>query len=118
MAKPEALRRIKAVMPRTRHRLAITWDRPGPLTVVDLSQVIQKGGVYSELQDEAKFARVRVNARKRAIEWPEPSDELGYPIIEIDADALFEMGYEQQEAEHLHKFATLFRAWSKLGLVR
>ncbi|MGA9869089.1 MAG: hypothetical protein WBQ75_21875, partial [Acetobacteraceae bacterium] len=51
-------------------------------------------GVFAELRNEARFARVRLNDIATAVEWPEPCDADGYPVIEIDSDALFALGTE------------------------
>lgn len=89
------LRRIRSVEVRPGYRLAVAWDR-GQTSLVDLSDMISKGGVFTELSDKAKFSAVRVGDNSRVVEWPEPKDESGYPIIEIDADALFEKARSQR----------------------
>lgn len=89
------LRRIKSVQPRPGYRLAVAWER-GPGVVADLSEMVSKGGVFKDLANYETFSAVRVGENNRIVEWPFPKDELGYPSIEIDADALFEMAQEQQ----------------------
>lgn len=89
------LRRIKSVEARPGYRLAIAWDR-GQGSMVDLSDMISRGGVFEELSDSKKFGAVRIGENNRLVEWPAPSDELSYPLIGIDADALFEKSSHQQ----------------------
>lgn len=91
-----SLRRIRSVEARPGYRLAVSWDQ-GRVAVVDLSDMISRGGVFTKLSDKNKFALVRVGENSRIVEWPEPSDEFGYPIIEIDADALFLKSQEQED---------------------
>lgn len=91
------LRRIKSVDPRPGYRLAISWER-GPGSLVDLSEMISGGGVFQDLADAKNFNAVRIGENNRLVEWPMPVDELGYPVIGIDADALFEKSSQQQDA--------------------
>jgi hypothetical protein len=63
--------------------------------VVSLADLIKRGGVFEILRDPHKFAAVRIGERQRVIEWPEPRNDLGYPVIEIDADGLYERGAHQ-----------------------
>ncbi len=93
------LRRIKSVDARSGYRLAVAWDR-GQTSIVDLSDMISKGGVFKDLADKSSFAAVRVGENNRVVEWPSPKDDMGYPIIEIDADALFEK-YSRQQTENI-----------------
>ena len=73
----------------------MAWDR-GQASLVDLSDMISKGGVFAELSDQATFSAVRVGENDRVVEWPEPRDESGNPVIGIDADALFEKAKSQR----------------------
>ena len=93
------LRRIREVSARPGYRILVTWER-GPRTIVDLSAIISKGGVFSDLADASNFNAVRIGAGNRIVEWPIPADDEGYPIVEIDADALFHM-FEQQRNSQL-----------------
>jgi hypothetical protein len=81
------LAKIRGVEPRPNHHVVVYWAMGGQSTI-DLSDKIRLGGIYAAISDAAKFRAVRVGERKRTIEWPEPSDEDGHPIIEIDAEAL------------------------------
>jgi hypothetical protein len=90
----EHLRRIASVAPQSDYRLAIAWDS-GPSMIVSLADLIKKGGVFEVLKDREKFSAARVDERQRVIEWPEPRNDQGYPLIEIDADALYERGRGQ-----------------------
>jgi hypothetical protein len=89
------LRRITSVAPRPDYRLAISWDA-GPSMIVSLGDLIEEGGVFEALRDKEKFSAVRVGERERAVVWPDPRDDHGYPIVEMDADALFERGMNQR----------------------
>jgi len=84
-----SLRKIKAVDAKPGYRLAVLWEK-GPASIIDLSDMISKGGVFQALAEKQAFASVRIGENSRVIEWPSPADDEGYPIISIDADALFE----------------------------
>ena len=97
------LRRIAGVQARPGYRLALTWERsPAPPVIIDLSDMISLGGVFKELSDHSKFAAVTIGENKRIVQWPEPKDDLGHPVIEIDADSLFEK-YREQRNDGLAK---------------
>jgi hypothetical protein len=98
------LRRIKSVEPRPGYRLAISWER-GPGVTVDLSEMISRGGVFADLTDKEKFSAVRIGENNRIIEWPMPEDDYGYPIISIDADAL----YIKSSQQNVESMATMMR---------
>ena len=91
------LRKIGSVAVQGGFRLAIGWSE-GAKTVVDLADAIEQGGVFSPLSDAALFSKVRVGERGRTIEWPEPTDGSGEPLIEIDAEALMAMAMTQHPA--------------------
>jgi hypothetical protein len=80
-------RKIRAVEARPGYRLAVAWDK-GRSSIIDLSDMISRGGVFGALSDNSRFSAVRVGEGGRAIEWPDPTDDLGYPVIEIDSLAL------------------------------
>ena len=65
---------------------------------VDLSDMVSKGGVFSSLSRREAFDAVRVGESNRSVEWPQPTDELGYPLVAIDADALYAKSLRQEEA--------------------
>ncbi|MDQ2801907.1 MAG: DUF2442 domain-containing protein [Pseudomonadota bacterium] len=109
-----AFRRIRSVEARPGYRLAVSWDQ-GRTGVVDLSDMISRGGVFAELADKQKFARVRIGENSRVVEWPEPEDELGYPIIEVDADALFVKLHEQQETTLAAAMRNVIETARKMG---
>ena len=90
------LRRIRSVETRSGLRLAIAWDRGSP-AVIDFSDMIAKGGVFAALADVSVFEAVRIGENSRIVEWPEPKDDLGYPIIEIDAESLMAKAQQQRD---------------------
>ena len=91
----EPLRKIQFVEARKGYRVAVTLEQ-GPAFTVDLSEMVSAGGVFATLADQARFAAVRVGENNRLIEWPEPKDDLGYPVVEIDADALYRKALVQR----------------------
>jgi Protein of unknown function (DUF2442) len=94
-----ALRRLKSVTPLPNYRLQIISDDAPPMTV-DLAPDVMRGGVFRSLKDETKFAQVRISDNGYAIEWPEPSDDDGRPLVDIDADALLTLGLQQHVNRH------------------
>jgi hypothetical protein len=102
MAEP-ALRRIKSAEARPGRRLAVAWDR-GASVVIDFSDMIEKGGVFAPLADASTFNAVRVGENRRVVEWPEPKDDLGYPIIEIDAESLIAKAQQQRDRRDVLSF--------------
>jgi hypothetical protein len=87
--------RILAVEAKAGYRLAVVFvgDRH---VEVDLSDMIQRGGVFVSLRDAALFARVRLGAAKDKVEWPEPRDSYGEPMVDIDAESLFHLSMQQR----------------------
>ncbi len=92
-----AFRKIVSVEARPGYRLAIGWGG-NRHSVVDLSDMISRGGVFAALSDKDKFAAVRVGEKGRLIEWPEPADDLGHPVVEIDSSALIYKMSEQHDS--------------------
>jgi hypothetical protein len=92
-------------------RLVLGWVG-GRQSVVDLSDMISRGGVFATLSDKDKFAAVRVGEKGVLIDWPEPKDDLGYPIIEIDSPALVDKVAQQHDATLLD---TVRQALETLG---
>lgn len=90
-------RKIRAVEATPGYRLAVAWEGGRP-SVIDLSDMISRGGVFSALADEAAFSAVRVGEGGRVIEWPDPKDDLGHPVIEIDSIALAYRLQTQEDA--------------------
>jgi hypothetical protein len=95
MTDATSLRRIRSVEARSGYRVVVAWDTGRPL-IIDLSDMISRGGVFAALSDHSKFSAVRVGDSQRVIEWPEPMDDLGDPVVEIDAEALFEKANDQR----------------------
>jgi len=81
--------------------------------IVDLSHMVQRGGIFTELRDEQKFALVRIGERNRVVEWPTPSDNLGYPIIDIDAESLYVMGAQQKALAGIQKLSSAVKTFEK-----
>lgn len=99
MSGTRQLRRIKSVGAKPGHRLAVVLDTGEEITV-DLSDSITRGGVFAPLEDQKVFARVRVGDRRRTVEWPEPADGDGEPLIDIDAESLLHIASQQRGAVH------------------
>ncbi len=110
------LRRIKSVNVRPGYRLVVALER-GPVVTVDLSDMISRGGVFKDLADKDIFDQVRIGENNRVVEWPIPKDDLGYPTVEIDADALFEKHLEQQNGHMASAMRKLFDTFQNLKKV-
>ena len=93
------LRRITSVQALPGYRLHVAWQDAPPITI-SLADDVQKGGIFRTLADEEKFAKVRIADEGYLIEWPEPADDDGRPIVDIDADALFVLGLQQHVQHH------------------
>ena len=89
------LLKISSIEAQGGFRLAIVWSE-GAGAMVDLADAVSQGGVFSPLSDAALFSRVRIGERGRTIEWPEPEDQSGQPMIEIDAEALMAIAKAQK----------------------
>ena len=83
--------RIKSIRARSAFRLQVLWES-GYCSVVDFSEAISLGGVLGVLADSKAFSAFRVSEHRQTIEWPNYQDEDGFPMISIDADALWRMG--------------------------
>jgi hypothetical protein len=105
MTDATSLRRIRSVEARSGYRVVVAWDTGRP-SIIDLSDMISRGGVFASLSDHTKFSAVRVGESQRVIEWPEPVDDLGDPVLEIDAESLFEKANDQRK-NSLASFAQL-----------
>jgi hypothetical protein len=90
----QPLLRIKSVEPKPGYRLSVYLDQGPPMTI-DLTQMIERGGVFASLRENDNFSKVRIGKHNRILEWPLPKDDDGYPIIEIDAESLFYMASQQ-----------------------
>lgn len=62
-----------------RLRLRFSDGRSG---VVDLGELLERGGVFASLKDEVTFAQVRVSGHGRWLEWPGD--------IDLCADSLYD----------------------------
>jgi hypothetical protein len=80
--------RVNAIEARPGYWLAITYA-DGCEILVDLSDVIRRGGAFEPLQNERLFSQVAASPLGDRIEWPEPTDEHGEPLICIDAASLY-----------------------------
>ena len=95
---------ITSVEPQTGYRLLVTWAS-GDQSSVDFANDIARGGVWSALRDEAKFAQARVAYHGHVLEWPEPAGPDGAPRIDVDADGLHEMAIRQADASRRIRLA-------------
>ena len=98
--------KIEAIEPRKGFKLAVTWENGGQF-VISFTDDIRRGGVFAALRDEKVFAKARIGRRRRSIEWPEPQDENGEPIIDIDADALLHLAEQQKTAGALKRLLAM-----------
>jgi hypothetical protein len=78
------------------------------VSLVSVADLVRAGRIFTPLQDEAVFNRVRIGEGGRVVEWPEPADDDGNALIDIDAEALYRMGL-QQRSEHGFR-----RLWQRL----
>jgi hypothetical protein len=85
----------------------VTWEDATTLPV-SFSDRIRLGRIFAPLGDPIKFADVRVREGGRILEWPEPADDDGEPLIDVDADALFDMDVEQRKEGWFHRLMTHF----------
>jgi len=65
--------RLLEVSPLSGHLLELAYDDGARLTV-DLSDLIESGGVYAALRDDAVFSQVRLGESGSFIEFPGPVD--------------------------------------------
>lgn len=100
--------KLKSVEAKPNHKVAVVWSA-GQKATIDFSRTIQKGGVFAALSDFELFQKVRIGERNRTVEWPEPRDEFGYPIIDIDAESLFAMYSAQKDAALLQQIKSIFK---------
>lgn len=107
-----APRLLRSVEAKAGHKLVVSWER-GPQATIDFSETIQKGGVFAALKSPRLFAKVRVDPTRRKIEWPEPTAQFGEPLIDIDAESLFEMAGEQRTASLLQRLWNLFHVMDR-----
>ena len=73
------MERITAVHAESGNTLFVTYQ-DGLELQLDLSPLLEKGGVFAALREQAAFERVRPGARGRSITWDND--------LEIDVDAL------------------------------
>lgn len=73
---------IKQAVPEKEHRLRLRFA-DGCEGILDLTELINKNGVYTKLRDDDAFARVRVGPNGRWVEWPQD--------IDLCADALYKL---------------------------
>jgi hypothetical protein len=107
----QQLRRIRSISYRPPYRLTIAWDEGSPMSV-DFSELVGTG-VFAPLKETEIFSMARVGERGRWIEWPNqdrPGDE---PLVEIDADALYEMGMGQRARSTLQQILQRVTALTK-----
>lgn len=80
------LRTIQSAEPLPASRIRLVWgDRSE--TVVDLTPVLAKGGVFAFLIDPAAFNAVAVGPRGRTLVWHDPEGDE----IDLCADALWRL---------------------------
>jgi hypothetical protein len=80
--------RVKMIEARPGYWLAVTFA-DGCEILVDLGDVIRRGGQFKPLQNQQLFSQATASLLGDRIEWPEPKDEHGEPLICIDAASLY-----------------------------
>ena len=80
------------------YRLEVIWIDDTRSTV-NFSIGVSGTGVLAPLLDPALFCAVRVGERARTIEWVMPAADTDHAIVDIDADALFEMSEAKTSGE-------------------
>jgi hypothetical protein len=83
-------------------KLAITWDDQ-PRMVIDFTSLIRSRADLAPLADESLFKKARIGERRRVVEWPTPADEDGEPLLDIDAETLFDIASHQSHHDLLHR---------------
>jgi uncharacterized protein DUF2442 len=107
----QQLRRIRSISYRPPYRLTIAWDE-GVSIAVDFSDLVGTG-VFAPLKDTEIFSTAHVGERGRWIEWPDPARPGDEPLVEIDADALYEMGMSQRARSTLQQLLRRLSALTK-----
>ncbi len=70
---PPLLKRIVRVIAFSPARIVIEFE-DGRVVMADLTEVINRGGVFEKFRDERFFKRVRVGNGGRSIVWPHGID--------------------------------------------
>ena len=83
------LRTLQAAEPMSGHRIKLVWG-DGAESVVDLSAVLARGGVFAFLSDPATFDAVAVGERGRTVVWRDPEGNE----IDLCADALWRLAHQ------------------------
>ena len=83
------LRTIQSAEPLPAGRLRLVWG-DGTESVVDLTPVLAKGGVFAFLTDPAAFNAVTLGERGRTLLWRDPEGDE----IDLCADALWRLAHE------------------------
>lgn len=83
------LRTIQTAQPLPQNRIKLVWG-DGSESVVDLTPVLAKGGVFAFLADPAAFNAVAVGARGRTLVWQDSEGDE----IDLCADALWRLARE------------------------
>jgi hypothetical protein len=107
----QQLRRIRSIAYRPPYRLTIAWDEGAQMSV-DFADLVGTG-VFAPLKDPEIFSTARVGERGRWIEWPNRARSGDEPIVEVDADALYEMGMSQRARSTLQQILNRVTALTK-----
>jgi hypothetical protein len=75
--------------------VAILWD-DGKKTIIDMTAVIARGGIFGQLRDPAVFDTARIRDRGRSLVWTGTDGEE----IDFCADALRRQGKSVRAAGH------------------
>jgi hypothetical protein len=84
---------IRTAEPLPESRIRLTWG-DGSKSVLGLSPILAKGGVFAFLTDPAAFNAVEVGERDRTLVWRDPDGDE----VDLCADALSRMAHGGEAA--------------------
>jgi len=100
--------RIRAVEARADYRLVVQYET-GENIDISLGGAIRQGGVFEPLRDQRLFSRVRIGEARDKVEWPEPKDKFGEPMVDVDAESLWYMHADQQHMTAFQRLVSFFK---------
>jgi hypothetical protein len=80
---------IQTAQPLPQKRIKLVWG-DGSESVVDLTPLLAKGGVFTFLRDSAAFNAVAVSARGRTLVWQDPQGDE----VDLCAEALWRLAHQ------------------------
>lgn len=100
-------KRVTAIEPRSGYKLMVTWE-DAPAMLVSLADRVKGGRIFAPLADEHVFSRARIGEHGRIVEWPEPHDAEGHPLIDVDAETLLQIALQQRTESWFHRLVHQF----------